>query len=82
MFKGDHPDIATLLYSMAVSYSRLGDGVKAAEFYKKALEMRPRLFKGDHPDIATPLYSMAVSYSRLGDDVKSAEFYKKALEMR
>ena len=45
LYSGDHPDFAQSLNNMAVSYERLGDDHKAAEFYLKALEMRQRLLQ-------------------------------------
>ena len=75
LYSGDHPDIAQSPFSLAASYTRLGDDNKALENDKKALEMRERLYTGDHPHIAQSLYSLDVSYTLLGDDNKALEYY-------
>jgi hypothetical protein len=38
LYSGDHPEIAKSLFSIAVSYSRLGDDSTAFEYYTKAFE--------------------------------------------
>jgi hypothetical protein len=51
LYTGDHPDIATSLFSLAKLYSRLNEKDKAVKLFKKSLEIRQRLYDDNHPDV-------------------------------
>ncbi len=53
-----HPDIASSLDNLGVSYSDLGDYQKSLEYYQKALELRQKVLPEDHPDIAKSLNNL------------------------
>ncbi|CAF1289911.1 unnamed protein product, partial [Didymodactylos carnosus] len=90
LYKGNHPDVANLLFSVGFNYKRLGDveGDVKVECYRQALEMHHQslkmyqnLYKGDHYDIAKTLEQLGFCYAASGDAQNGTEYCKQAKEM-
>ncbi|MBA8667555.1 tetratricopeptide repeat protein [Holosporaceae bacterium 'Namur'] len=82
LYKDNHPDIASSLYSLGIGHTNLGEHEKALEYDKQAFEMRKTLYKGNHPHIANSLHSLGISYDHLGDNKEALKYHKQAFEMR
>jgi len=82
LHSGDHPDIASALFSLA--YLRLDRGLlsEAEPLFRASLAMRQRLFKGDHPEVGACLDLLGRTVLARGD-VKAVEpLFREALAMR
>ena len=81
IFKGDHPDLASSINSMAMFYNARGNYKDSEPLFKEALEMKRRIFKGDHHDLARSINNMAWFYNGRGNYKDAEPLYKEALEM-
>ncbi|MDG4762944.1 tetratricopeptide repeat protein [Solwaraspora sp. WMMD406] len=75
----DHPDVATWLNNLAVSYSALGRPADAVPLQVRALAITEAAYGPDHPDVATWLNNLAVSYRDLGRPADAVPLQVRAL---
>ncbi|MCD0453129.1 FxSxx-COOH system tetratricopeptide repeat protein [Actinocorallia sp. API 0066] len=77
----DHPDVATWLGNLAVTYSGLGRASEALPLFERALEITRVVLGDDHPDVATCLGNLAVTYCDLGRAWEALPLEQRALEI-
>ena len=70
----EHPEYATSLSNLALTYGSLGDYTKSLELNLECLSLTEKLLGKEHPGYATSLNNLAANYSDLGD-------YQIALEL-
>jgi len=61
----NHPDTASLYYSIGTAYDKLHRGGAALSYYHKALAIWKKVLGQNHPDTAMVYKNMAHIYSRL-----------------
>ncbi|MBQ3490845.1 MAG: tetratricopeptide repeat protein [Clostridia bacterium] len=66
----------TSLNNLAVTYSKLGENVKAAEILENVYLIDCKIFGEEHQDTLTVLNNLAVIYGRLGDHQKALTFFE------
>lgn len=62
----DHPDVASVYYSIGTAYHQLHRISDALYYYNKALTIRDRVLGQNHPDTAVVYKDVAHIYSRSG----------------
>jgi len=75
----DHPDVATLLKSLATVFEEKGDYARAESLQQQALSIREKAFGPDHPDVARSITSLANVYQMRGDYVRAETLFLRAL---
>jgi len=68
----EHPDVGTIVNSLAGLYKAQGQHAKAEPLYKRALEIREKALGLEHPNVATCLENYALCL-RAMDRVQEAE---------
>ena len=76
----EHPDYATCLNNIALTYSKLGDFNKSLNFNLLALNIREKVLGKKHIDYAKSLNNLALNYLELGEYNKALEYNILALE--
>ena len=77
----DHPDTATVLDNLAVTYWRLGRHADALRLQQRALQITEAAFGPDHPDTAIRLNNLAQTHSDLGQADKALPLQQRALQI-
>ena len=78
----EHPDIATILNSVASLYRRMGKYKDSLPLYQRSLEIREKVLGPEHPEVATTLDNMAVLHRNMGEYENALPLYQRALEIR
>ena len=80
----NHPDIASTLGNLGITWSDLGDGRKAISFLERALAIFEQVYQEtpNHPDIASTLNNLGLAQGDLGNERQAVSFYQRALAMR
>ena len=73
--------ITKTLFSIAVSYSKLGEFSMSLEYDLKCLHLREKIYKTDDSELANSLFGVGSSYSNLGMHAEALEYKLKGLEM-
>jgi CHAT domain-containing protein/tetratricopeptide (TPR) repeat protein len=79
--RGDHPDLAKSLASLANLLELQGKQAEAETLSREALGMRMRLFKGDHADLASAILKLANLLKAQGKLADSEPLFRDALAM-
>ncbi len=66
-FGAAHPNTATALSKLGVTYSALGKYAEAEPLVNRSLEMREKALGPDHPDVAESLHNLAKLYAGPGN---------------
>jgi serine/threonine protein kinase/tetratricopeptide (TPR) repeat protein/DNA-binding CsgD family transcriptional regulator len=75
----EHPDTATTLDSLALTYHYQGKYSQAEPLYEQALAIREQSLGPEHPDIATTLYNLTWLYQNRGQYSQTEPLLKRAL---
>ena len=78
----EHPDTATALNNLALTYSRLAQYDKALPLKLRALAINEKVLGPEHPNTATTLGNLALTYSRLAQYDKALPLEQRALAIR
>jgi tetratricopeptide (TPR) repeat protein len=78
----DHPDVATALGNLAVTYSDLGRAGDALPLEQRALQITEAALGPDHPDVAIRLGNLAVTYKDLGRAGDALPLFERAQKIR
>ena len=70
------------MWSVARSYSRLGQHQEALHLYKQTLEFQKRILGDEHPNTLCAMSDLAVSYSNIGQTKKAMQLREQTLELR
>jgi tetratricopeptide (TPR) repeat protein len=76
---GDHPDVATLMDTLAQAYYLKGDYAKAEPLYQRSLAIREKALGGENTEVAGSLNNLAALYLAKGDYVKAEPLFQRAL---
>ncbi|MEM7382815.1 MAG: tetratricopeptide repeat protein [Bacteroidota bacterium] len=82
IYKGNHPNVATLLNNVGLTYGTLGNHQETLVYLRRALEMFEVIYKGNHPNVATSLNNVGLTYEALGQYQEALKYHKRSLEMR
>ena len=77
----DHPDTATMLNNMGLTYQDLGQADKALPLQQRALEITEATLGPDHPSTAIRLNNLATTYLDLEQADKALPLQQRALEI-
>ncbi|XP_067312276.1 kinesin light chain 1-like [Pseudorasbora parva] len=77
-----HPDVATMLNTLALVYRDQQKYKEAAHFLNDALSIREKTLGKDHPAVAATLNNLCVIYGKQGKNKKAEPLCKRALEIR
>lgn len=77
-----HPETATLISNLAISYWGQGKYKKAELHHRKALNIRVRSLDSGHEDIASSLQNLAHMYVEQGFFGRAEPLYERALKIR
>src|SRR5436190_1454768 len=75
----DHPDVATALANLALSYQSKRDYARAEPLLQRALAIHEKALGPEHPDVASTLNSLAGLYRTRGDYAHAEPLYQRAL---
>jgi len=78
----EHHDVASVINSLAGTYTLRGEYVKAEPLYRRALEIREKVLGKDHPDTAESFNNLAVLYYKQGKDGEAERLFRRALAIR
>jgi tetratricopeptide (TPR) repeat protein len=78
-FGPDHPEIATVLNSLAVLYTAQGRYAEAEPLLKRSLAIREKVLGSGQPNFAQSLNSLAVLYRDQGRYADAESLHKRAL---
>jgi tetratricopeptide (TPR) repeat protein len=77
-----HPEIATSMSNLALTYSALGRHQDALKMNEEALAARRDVLPPTHPEIATSMSNLALTYSALGRHQDALKMNEEALAFR
>ncbi len=77
-----HPNVASSLNNLAVSYRFQGYYKKSEFLYKQALDARKQLFGEEHESVATSLNNLAELYRHQGRYLQAEDLYEKCLVIK
>ncbi len=75
----NHPEVATTLNNLALSYAAQGEYSKAEPLYQRSLALRERVLGANHPDVAQSLNNLALLYRKQGQYSKVEPLYQRSL---
>ena len=78
----DHPEVATVLASLAAVRQALGRHDAAEQLWRRVLEIRERTLAPNHFAIATAIEHLAETCAARGKLGEALELYQRALSMR
>ena len=78
----EHKYAADNYHNLAIAYSTIGQGKKAIEYGKKALNIREKIHGEEHGDVAISYHNLALAYSNIGKHEQAIEYEIKALNIR
>jgi TonB family protein len=78
----DHPEVATVLASIAVVRQALGDHDAAEQLYRRVLQIRERTLSPNHFGVAAALEHLAEACAARGKISEALALFQRALSMR
>ncbi len=77
----DHPDVATSLTDLALTYNRRGQYAEALPMFQRALKIREAALPPDHPNVAVSLDHLAFCCKRQKRYEKALSLSRRALQI-
>jgi tetratricopeptide (TPR) repeat protein len=78
----EHPDVGTIVNSLAGLYKAQGQHAKAEPLYKRALEIREKALGPEHPDMAACLENYASLLRNMGCPEEATPLEARAKAIR
>jgi len=67
--------------NLGLTWLKCGDGMKAMEYFEKALAINETLFGTDHPHLVNNFNNMGLIWNHFGNEAKTTEYLALALAL-
>jgi tetratricopeptide (TPR) repeat protein len=79
LMQGRGPQLAVVLYNIAIQYRDRGEYVRAETLYRQSLNIRERIAGPDSPTVATVLHSLGLLSLNRGEPKQALPLFQRAL---